>query len=107
MTTQQRRKAAAIRVSLAVLLTVFELALALMSGIAWRALALGQITATEVASLLLFGASALAAIPVAILIGYQSLLTRRAGRYRYAGEPGPGSAGPLRPPRQQKDSSSL
>jgi hypothetical protein len=78
MTTQQRRKAAASRIGLAALLAVFELALALMSGIARRALALGQVTAAEAASLLLLGASALLGVPMAIRIGYQNLLTRRA-----------------------------
>lgn len=77
MTIQQRPKAVS-RIGLAALIAVFELALAPMSGIAWRALALGQVTAAEVASLLLLGASARLGVPVAILIGYQNLLTRRA-----------------------------
>jgi hypothetical protein len=93
MTTQQRRKAAASRIGLAVLLAVFELALALMSGIAWRALALGQVTAAEAASLLLLGASALAGLPVAILIGYQNLLTRRAETADTAAKLGRGALG--------------
>lgn len=93
MTTRQRRKAAASRIGLAVLLAVFELALALMSGIAWRALVLGQVTAAEVAGLLLLGASALVGIPVAFLIGYRNLLTCRAAGTGTAAKLGRGAPG--------------
>jgi hypothetical protein len=81
MTAQEQRRAAASRIGLVVLLAVFELGLALISGVAWRALALGQVTGAEVTSLLLVGASAVVGVPVAVLIGYQNLLA--------AGRPGP------------------
>ncbi len=86
-------KAAASWTGLAVVLAVGELVLVLISGLAWRALVLGQVTAAEVTSILLVGASALVGVPLAILIGYQNLLARRAAATGRAAKLGRGAMG--------------